>query len=863
VSEELPGDTGRQLAGFAPGSLVAGYRLEDRIGAGGMAVVFRARDERLGRLVALKILAPALAADAAFRQRFIRESRMAAAVDDPHIIPVFEAGEAGGVLFIAMRFVRGGDVRSLLHREGPMPAARVAAIVSPVASALDAAHAAGLVHRDVKPANMLVDERSDRPDHVYLSDFGLSKGALPSAELTRSGQYLGTAAYSAPEQIEGRTVDGRTDQYALACAAFEMLSGEAPFLRDQELAVIWAHLSQPPPSLTALRPDLPAAVNQVFGRALAKSPGDRYATCREFADALRAALGVDPYLAGHGGAAAGGPAREHARPAGPGAADAAIPADAAAARAAGSPAGDRGQPAWPQDAPAWQPDAAAWQPGPPAGQPGPQAWPQDAHAGPPNQPAGQPGPPAWQQDAPAGPLSPPAGQPGPQTWQPGPGGQPGMPAWQQGAPAGQQGAPGGPQGMAAGPPGAPAWPQGAPAGQVGPQAWQQDAPAGQPAPQAWQQGQQAWQPGPGGQPGMPAWQQGSPAGHQGAPAGQPGPQAWPQDAHAWQQGAPAWQPDTVGWQPGSPAGPPGPQAWQPGAANWQPGGPAWQPGAATWGAGLPADAVTAPGRASRRPILIAVGAVVVVVAIVVTVVVIKLSPGSPVRAASHYPKGALPPNVMAEITGVPVGTLDAVGSGSAFSYDPTGLKTVSGSALTSGGKPEMLYIGAEWCDLCGTMRWAVAVALSRFGSLSPVDGIFSGSSGETYPHTPSITFYRSTYSSPYMAFAPVENQTVTKVELQVPTPEQQALWDRYDQGSYPFIDIGNKYVITSALYSPSVLAGMTWAGVAAALRDPASPVAQGVDGAANVITAAICVLTRNQPSSVCASPMITGLEPKL
>ncbi|HEV2240194.1 MAG TPA: protein kinase, partial [Streptosporangiaceae bacterium] len=146
-----------------------------------------------------------------------------------------------------------------------------------------------------------MDERSDRPDHVYLSDFGLSKGALPSAELTRSGQYLGTAAYSAPEQIEGRAVDGRTDQYALACATFEMLSGEAPFLRDQELAVIWAHLSQPPPSLTARRPDLPAAVNRVFDRALAKSPGDRYASCREFADALREALGLDPYPAGHGG----------------------------------------------------------------------------------------------------------------------------------------------------------------------------------------------------------------------------------------------------------------------------------------------------------------------------------------------------------------------------------------------------------------------------------------------------------------------------------------------------------------------------------------------------------------------------------
>src|ERR1017187_2769602 len=202
-----------------------------------MAVVFRARDERLHRLVALKVLAPALARDGEFRQRFIRESRAAAAVDDPHIIPVFEAGEAAGALFIAMRFVPGGDVSGRARGTGPLPAARAAAIVSPVASALDAAHASGLVHRDVKPANMLLDVRPGRPDHVYLADFGLSKEALSSGGLTRSGQVLGTLNYCAPEQIEGKAVDGRTDQYGLACAAFEMLTGAPPFLHEQAAAL--------------------------------------------------------------------------------------------------------------------------------------------------------------------------------------------------------------------------------------------------------------------------------------------------------------------------------------------------------------------------------------------------------------------------------------------------------------------------------------------------------------------------------------------------------------------------------------------------------------------------------------------------
>jgi serine/threonine protein kinase len=292
LSEDFP----LHLAGFQAGSLVAGYRLEAQVGAGGMAVVFRARDERLGRPVALKILSSALAADEGFRRRFIAESRAAATVDDPHIIPVYEAGESGGVLFIAMRFVKGGDLRGVLEREGALAPGRVAAFISPVASALDAAHAAGLVHRDVKPANILVDARPDRPDHVYLSDFGVSKGAVSSV-LTGTGQFLGTPDYSAPEQVQGLAVDGRTDQYALACVVFQMLTGALPFERDQGLAVLLAHLNTPPPSLGSRRPGLPGAVDQVLARALAKVPEKRYGSCRDFADALREALGLPPYNA--------------------------------------------------------------------------------------------------------------------------------------------------------------------------------------------------------------------------------------------------------------------------------------------------------------------------------------------------------------------------------------------------------------------------------------------------------------------------------------------------------------------------------------------------------------------------------------
>jgi serine/threonine protein kinase len=328
VGGELLAGAGGVGASFVVGSRVAGYRLEGKVGAGGMAVVFRARDELLGRPVALKIMAPALAADEVFRQRFIREWRAAAAVDDPHIIPVYEAGEADGVLFLSMRLVADGDVRSLVQREGPLPPAQAAAIISPVASALDAAHGAGLVHRDVKAANMLLDRRPGRPAHVYLSDFGLSKSALSSAGLTAAGHFLGTPNYMAPEQIQGLPADGRTDQYALACVAFELLTGAPPFQRDQGVAVVWAHLREPPPMLSSRRPGLRTAADQVLVTALAKTPQDRYASCGDFAEALRAALGLTPYRLQPDAAPA--PAPGTAWSDGPQPANTAVPAAAAA-----------------------------------------------------------------------------------------------------------------------------------------------------------------------------------------------------------------------------------------------------------------------------------------------------------------------------------------------------------------------------------------------------------------------------------------------------------------------------------------------------------------------------------------------------
>ncbi|WP_328504434.1 serine/threonine protein kinase [Streptomyces sp. NBC_00457] len=273
------------------GRQVAGYRIEREIGRGGMAVVYRARDLRLDRTVALKLLAPELARNDTFRRRFTHESRAAAAIDHPHIVPVFEAGETDGVLYIAMRYVAGSDLRHLLDRQGPLPPPTVLRVAAQIASALDAAHEHGLVHRDVKPGNILVSRGtdSDHPEHVYLTDFGLTKKSLSLTGFTTVGQFVGTLDYVAPEQISGKPVDGRCDVYGFACVVYECLAGRPPFRRDDDMALLWAHQYDEPPPLTDSRPDLAPLVDPVFAKALAKSPDDRYDTCLAFVTALRVA----------------------------------------------------------------------------------------------------------------------------------------------------------------------------------------------------------------------------------------------------------------------------------------------------------------------------------------------------------------------------------------------------------------------------------------------------------------------------------------------------------------------------------------------------------------------------------------------
>jgi serine/threonine-protein kinase len=271
---------------LAVGSEIAGYRIEGVIGRGGMGVVYRATQRRLERSVALKLIAPAYAQDPEFRERFERESRIAASIEHPNVIPVHEAGEHDGLLFISMRFVDGTDLRALLSDEGRLAPGRTAALVSQVASALDAAHARGLVHRDVKPANVLVAGG----DHAYLTDFGLSKHTASGAGLTATGQFVGTLDYIAPEQLAGERVDARTDVYSLGCVLFETLTGEVPFPRDSDPAKLWAHMNEPPPRPTEVQPELPSRFEEVIARALAKHPADRYASAGDLGRAALAAV---------------------------------------------------------------------------------------------------------------------------------------------------------------------------------------------------------------------------------------------------------------------------------------------------------------------------------------------------------------------------------------------------------------------------------------------------------------------------------------------------------------------------------------------------------------------------------------------
>jgi serine/threonine-protein kinase len=270
---------------LTPGGRVAGYRIEALIGRGAMAEVYRARDDA-GRLVALKLLDAASANDERFRRRFLRESELAASLDHPHIVPTLGSGEDGGRLYLAMEYVEGADLRALLREAGRLDAERAVDLVAQVAGALDAAHAAGLVHRDVKPGNILVRDGGE----AFLCDFGLARHVSSVSSLTGDRGFVGTIDYVSPEQIEGIAVDGRTDLYSLGCVLYECLAGVRPYDRDSELSVVFAHLNEPPPKLTDVRPDLPAAFDDVFATALAKNRDERYSTCAELADAARAAL---------------------------------------------------------------------------------------------------------------------------------------------------------------------------------------------------------------------------------------------------------------------------------------------------------------------------------------------------------------------------------------------------------------------------------------------------------------------------------------------------------------------------------------------------------------------------------------------
>ncbi len=268
-------------AAFTPGTNFAGYRVEALVGRGGMAVVYRARDLSLERPVALKLIAPELAGDKSFRKRFLREPRLAASLDHPNVIPIYEAGEHEGQLYLAMRFVEGSDLRSVLGRERTLSPERALAVLAQVAGALDAAHKRALVHRDVKPANVLLDEGG----HVYLTDFGITKQL--GGDSTDTGRMVGTLDYLAPEQIRGEPVDGRTDCYALGCVLYECLAGAPPFRRATEAETLWAHMQDEPPSLRGH-----PALDPLLGKALAKDREQRYKSCAELTDAAATTLGL-------------------------------------------------------------------------------------------------------------------------------------------------------------------------------------------------------------------------------------------------------------------------------------------------------------------------------------------------------------------------------------------------------------------------------------------------------------------------------------------------------------------------------------------------------------------------------------------
>jgi serine/threonine-protein kinase len=268
---------------------IGGFRLEEMIGRGGMGVVYRAEQPGLDRKVAVKVIAPAHAADARFRERFAREARLAAALDHPHIVPVYTTGEDGGQLFLVMRYVDGSNLAERL-RAGPLDVGSVTEIVTQVASALDAAHARGIVHRDVKPANILLVEREDAAPHAFLTDFGITRELSGTDGLTKPGAFLGSLDYAAPEQADG--AGPRSDLYSLGCVAYECMTGRTPFGGRRDIEILWAHANEDPQPPSLLAPELPPEADEAVLRALAKDPNRRWPTCASFAQRLASTLVV-------------------------------------------------------------------------------------------------------------------------------------------------------------------------------------------------------------------------------------------------------------------------------------------------------------------------------------------------------------------------------------------------------------------------------------------------------------------------------------------------------------------------------------------------------------------------------------------
>ncbi len=273
---------------LALGTDFAGHRIDTFVGQGGMGLVFRATDRTLGRTVALKVIAPDAAGNPVFRARFERECRVAAAIDHPHVVQIYHAGQDEGLLYLTMRYVDGTDLRRLLRRENRLDPSRAVAIAGQIAGALDEAHALGLVHRDVKPGNVLLAQRSGQ-DHAYLTDFGITRRA-GDEHLTRTGVALGSVDYIAPEQAHGADVDARADIYSLACVLFQMLTGSVVFDRDNDLEKLWAHVHDPPRRLVAVNRELSPGLQDVLDRALAKNPGDRQQSATQLAQDAADAL---------------------------------------------------------------------------------------------------------------------------------------------------------------------------------------------------------------------------------------------------------------------------------------------------------------------------------------------------------------------------------------------------------------------------------------------------------------------------------------------------------------------------------------------------------------------------------------------